>query len=186
MIVHQHTITKDSLSKLYYVYCGLIGHSQIVIMANDMLTLHEPLKSTNDSISLQLVPQSLRNIVFIAFPSNPIGGHFNAYHTFSRICLCFFWPKMYHYISNPVHKCATCPLSNATLQKSSELVYNFPATEPMSVMHIDRYHTGHLRTFDNVTCYIFGACNMTAFGLLEGITEPNSSTFATAIMGFKL
>ncbi|KAL3787769.1 LOW QUALITY PROTEIN: hypothetical protein HJC23_009820, partial [Cyclotella cryptica] len=186
MIENPHTINKASLSKLHYVYRGLIRRSQIVVTANGMLALHEPIESTDDSISLQLVPRSLRNIVFIAFHANPIGGHFNAYRTFSRIRLRFFWPKMYHYISDLVHKCAACRLSNATLRKSSELVYNFPATEPMSVMHVDCYTAGHLRTYDNITCYMVGACNMTAFGLLEGITEPNSTTFAAAIMRFQL
>ncbi|KAL3803007.1 hypothetical protein HJC23_008983 [Cyclotella cryptica] len=77
-------------------------------------------------------------------------------------------------------------LTNAkdTLRKSSEIVYNFPATEPMRVMHIDCYIAGHLQTYNNVTCYIVGACNMTAFGLLKGITEPNSTTFAAAVMRF--
>ncbi|KAL7482327.1 hypothetical protein ACHAW6_008001 [Cyclotella cf. meneghiniana] len=56
MIEHPHTITKDSLSKLHYVYRGLICRSQIVIMANSMLALHEPLESTDDPILLQLVP----------------------------------------------------------------------------------------------------------------------------------
>ncbi|KAL3795327.1 hypothetical protein HJC23_009500 [Cyclotella cryptica] len=58
---------------------------------------------------------SLRNIVFIAFHSNPIGGHFNAYISFSRIRLRFFWPTMYHYFTDLVHKCAVCRLSNSTL-----------------------------------------------------------------------
>ncbi|KAL3802962.1 hypothetical protein HJC23_011585, partial [Cyclotella cryptica] len=129
---------------------------------------------------------SLSKLHYVAFHANPIGGHFNAYRTFSHIRLRFFWPKMYHYISDLVHKCAACRLSNATLRKSSELVYNFPATEPMSVMHVDCYTAGHLRTYDNITCYMVGACNMTAFGLLEGITEPNSTTFAAAIMRFQL
>ncbi|KAL3785603.1 hypothetical protein HJC23_004751 [Cyclotella cryptica] len=174
MIENPHTINKASLSKLHYVYRGLIRRSQIVVTANGMLALHEPIESTDDSISLQLVPRSLRNIVFIAFHANPIGGHFNAYRTFSRIRLRFFWPKMYHYISDLVHKCAACRLSNATLRKT------------MSVMHVDCYTAGHLRTYDNITCYMVGACNMTAFGLLEGITEPNSTTFAAAIMRFQL
>ncbi|KAL7515984.1 hypothetical protein ACHAWX_003736 [Stephanocyclus meneghinianus] len=110
------------------------------------------------------------SVTVTAFHSNPIGGHFNAYLTFSRIRLRFFWPKIYHYIGD----------------LSSELVYNVPATEPMSVMHIDCYHAGHLRTYDNVTCYIVGACNMTAFGLLEGVMEPNSSTYTTTVMHFQL
>ncbi|KAL3795073.1 LOW QUALITY PROTEIN: hypothetical protein HJC23_006394 [Cyclotella cryptica] len=150
MIEHPHTINKESLSKLHYVYHGLICRSQIVITANGMLALHEPIKSTDDSISLQLVP---------------------------RLSLQSHWRKLQYDL---VHKCGACQLSNATLCKSSELVYNFPTTAPTSGMHIDCYTAGHIRKFNNVTCYIVGACNMTAFGLLEGIMEPNSSTFAAA------
>ncbi|KAL3788134.1 LOW QUALITY PROTEIN: hypothetical protein HJC23_005472 [Cyclotella cryptica] len=99
---------------LHYIYGALIHHSQIVITDNSMLALHEPIKSTVDSISLQLVRASLRNTVFISFHSNP----------------------------------------------SSQLVYNFPTTKPMRVMHIDCYHDGHLHAYDNITCCIIGACNM--------------------------
>jgi hypothetical protein len=186
MIKNPHTINKTSLSKCHYVDHGLIRPSQIGIIANGMLALHEPIESTYDSISLQLVPRYLLNIVFIAFHANPISGHFSAYPTFSCISLRFFWQKMYHYISDLVHKCAACRLSNTTLRKSSKLVYNFPATEPMSFMHVDCYTAGHLGTYYNITCYMVGACNMTAFGLLEGITEPNSTTFAAAFMRFQL
>jgi hypothetical protein len=56
MIKNPHMINKTSLSKLHYIYRGLIHRSQIVIMADGMLVLHEPIKSTDDSISLQLVP----------------------------------------------------------------------------------------------------------------------------------
>jgi hypothetical protein len=180
MILQPHTITKDSILKLHYVFRGLICHSQLMITDDGMLAIHESIESTNDSILLQLTPRSLHNIVFIAFHSNPIGGHFNAYHTFSHIRLCFFWPKMYHYATDLIQKCAACCLSISMLRKSSELVYHFPTMEPMSIMHIDCYHAGHLLTYDNIKCYIIGACNMTTFGLLEGITEPNSSTFAAA------
>jgi hypothetical protein len=56
MIKNPHTINKASLSKLHYVYRGLIRRSQLIITANGMLALHEPIEFTDDSISLQLVP----------------------------------------------------------------------------------------------------------------------------------
>jgi hypothetical protein len=46
----------------------------------------------------QIVPVDLQNILFAAFHTNPIGGHFNTYKTMHRICLCYYWPEMLSYI----------------------------------------------------------------------------------------
>jgi hypothetical protein len=178
--------TKENMNKLHFVYRRYLRHSMIIIDSDCMLRLNEPLAGSDDYTSLQIVPASLRNLIFVCFHANPIGGHFNAYRTFTRIRLRFFWPKMYSYITNLVSHCAGCRLSNPTLRKSAELVYNFPVDEPCLCMHLDCYQAGALKTYDNVSCYVVGACNMTGFGMLEGISEPNSTNFAKALMRFQL
>jgi len=50
-----------------------------------MLILHEPIVGTSLFTRLQLVPSELMNIIFIAFHTNPIGDHLNAYQTFHRL-----------------------------------------------------------------------------------------------------
>jgi hypothetical protein len=186
MVQNPAAMTNENLSKIHYVYRCYLCLSLIVIDPKGMLRLNEPLPGTDDFNSLLIVPAGLQNIVFIAFHANPIGGHFNAYRTFTRIRLRFFWPKMYSYIFGLTNKCAGCRLSNPTLRPSSELVYNFPITEPCSVLHIDCYQAGSLKTYDGVSCYLVGACHMTSFGMLESITEANSTTFAAALMKFQL
>jgi len=69
-----------------------------------MLIYREPIRWSASYTCLQIVPtKSLLKIVFIAFHSNPIGGHFNAYCTLHRIRLRYFWPEMFSYIKKMCH-----------------------------------------------------------------------------------
>jgi hypothetical protein len=74
-------ITNKSLSNVNHNYHGPLRHS-LIFVENDMLILHEPIIGTLSFTRLQLVPSELINIIFIAFHTNPIGGHLNAYRTF--------------------------------------------------------------------------------------------------------
>jgi len=114
-------ITNKSLTNVNHNYCGQLRQSLIVI-ENDMLILHEPIIGTSSLTRLQLVPAKLMNIVFIAFHTNAIGGHLNAYRTFHRLRLHFYWPGMYSYVKRMCQGCPGCALANPTRGKSSELV----------------------------------------------------------------
>ena len=74
-------ITNKTLANVNHNYCGPLRQSLIVV-ENDMLFLHKPIIGTSLFTRLQLVPSELKNIIVIAFHSNPIGGHLNAYQTF--------------------------------------------------------------------------------------------------------
>jgi hypothetical protein len=71
-------ITNKSLANVNHNYRGPLRQS-LIIVKNDMLFLHEPIIGTSSFTRLQLVPSELKNIIFIAFHTNPIGGHLNAY-----------------------------------------------------------------------------------------------------------
>ena len=187
MVKNPSSMTRANMNKVHYVFRRYLRQSLIVLDDKGILYLREPLEGSDDFTSLQIVPQGLQNIIFIAFHANPIGGHFNAYRTMTRIRLRFFWPKMYAYITDLVHKCAGCRLANPTIKKSNELVYNFPVgTEPMTVLHLDIYKAGALRSYDNTVAYVVGACNMTSFGVMEGVSEESSAAFASALMKIQL
>eukprot|EP00956_Cyclotella_meneghiniana_P028882 scaffold68484_cov41-Cyclotella_meneghiniana.AAC.4 len=179
-------MTNENMAKLHYVYRDYLRHSQIVTDNKGMLYMRASLQGSDDMVDLQIVPTSLQNVIVIAFHANPIGGHFNAWRTFARIKLRFFWPRMYSYITRLISKCAGCRLSNPTIKRSAELVYNFPVDSPMQVLHIDNYKAGALKTHDGVISYISVACNMTGFGVLEGVTCENSESFASALMKIML
>jgi hypothetical protein len=59
-----------------------------------MLILQEPICGSTSYTCLQMVPQELHNILFIAFHTNAIGGHLNTYRTLHRLQLHFYWPGM--------------------------------------------------------------------------------------------
>jgi len=115
---------------------------------DNMLIYREPIRGSASYTRLQIVPKSLLNIVFVAFHSNPIGGHSNAYRTLHRIRLRYFWPEMYSYIKKMCHACPGCALSNPGHRTSSELVYHFPIKAPFQVLFIDAYKAGSHASFD--------------------------------------
>ncbi len=65
-------------------YRGPLRNSQILI-EDGMLILQEPICGSTSYTRLQLVPRELRNILFVAFLTNAIGGHLNAYRTLHRL-----------------------------------------------------------------------------------------------------
>jgi hypothetical protein len=100
------------------------------------------------------VPSEFFNILFIAFHTNPIGRHFNTYHTLHRMRLWFYWPGMYKYIKQMCRACPGCNLANPTHSKSAKLVYNFPIEAPMMVLHIDGYSAGKQAGFKGSETYL--------------------------------
>ena len=186
MVKDPSLIVTNNMNKLHFVYRRYIRESRIALTPTGMLVIYESIQGSDDFAELQIVPVSLRNIVFIAFHANPLGGHFNTYRTMHRIRLRFWWPRMYSYIDKMIEKCAGCKLTNPGIRKSAELVYSFPVTEPMVVLHVDCYMAGAIKTYDNVSAYLVAACNMTGFACIEGINESNAASFAGAIMRIML
>ena len=90
----------------------------------------------------------MTNILFVAFHTNALGGHLNAYRTLHRLRLWFYWPGMYAYVKRMCQACPGCALANPTLSKSSELVYNFPVEAPFVVMRFDAYAAGKHAGFE--------------------------------------
>ncbi len=82
-------ITNKRLSKVNHNYRGPLPQSQISI-EDSMLILKEPICGSASYTHLQLVPRELCNILFIAFHTNAIGGHLNAYRTLHRLRLSFY------------------------------------------------------------------------------------------------
>jgi hypothetical protein len=181
LALHPSKLSNKALANVNHNYRGPLRQSLIVI-ENDMLILHEPIIGTSSFTRLQLVPLELRNIVFIAFHTNPIGGHLNAYRTFHRLRLRFYWPGMYSYVKRMCQACPGCALANPTRGKSSELVYNFPIEAPFLVMFFDAYSAGKHASFEGSECYLIGCCGMCSFACMEPITHASATTFASAIM----
>ena len=76
-VLNPSTITNKGLKDINHNYCAPLQKDQIIIK-DDMFILREPIRGYDSYTRLQIVPQELFSIIFIAFHSNPIGGHINA------------------------------------------------------------------------------------------------------------
>ena len=185
LIVNPSKINNTTLNTVNHNYRAALRQSQIVI-EDDMLIFREPVRGGSSYTRLQLVPAEFYNIIFVAFHSNAIGGHLNAYRTLHRIRLRYYWPGMYSYIKRMCNACPGCALANPTKSKSSELVYNFPIEAPFLVLFIDAYSAGKHSSFDGSEVYLVACCGMTGFASMEPIQHANSKNFASGIMKIQL
>ena len=185
LINNPSLICKDSLLKVHHKYRQPLRSSSLII-ENDMLTLKEPLLGSESFVKLRIVPRSLRNIIFIAFHANTIGGHFNSYRTYSRMRLRYFWPGMYKYCVTMCAACPACALANGSSRRCRELVYSFPIDAPFKVLHVDIYQAGSNTSFAGSTHYLIAACGMTTFAVMESCPTANSTVFASSIMKIML
>ena len=85
------------LQKLDYIYRQPARQGNFIIR-DRILYMKEIFQDDDKYVELQIFPQSLRNIIFVAFHGNPIGGHLNAYRTYHRVRQRYFWPGMFQYI----------------------------------------------------------------------------------------
>ena len=141
-------VMKENLKKVHHTYRMPLRQS-LFIIEDDMLVYREPLGQGSDSyVKLRLVPSSLRNLLFIAYHANPIGGHFHYERTYRNLRLRYMWPEMFKYCKEMCAKCPACALANRSKRVSSELVYGFPVTAPMMVLHLDAFSAGKHLSFD--------------------------------------
>ncbi len=84
LALNQLLISTQALSKVNHNFCRPLRQSLISVEDN-MLILWEPISSSDSYMRLTLVPRELYNIVFIAFHTNPTGGHLNAYRTLHQL-----------------------------------------------------------------------------------------------------
>ena len=184
-------------SNIKHLEAGVPGHTSswifsqvlrnsLISVEDGILIYREPLVGGESYTRLQLVLRMLRNIVFVAFHTNPIGGHLNAARTFHRIRLRFYWPNMYKYIDGMCRACPGCALANRTKSKSAELVYNFPIEAPFLVLHVDIYVAGKFAGFEGCTVFLIACCGMCSFACMEPVNHANAESFASALMKIQL
>jgi hypothetical protein len=97
-------------------------------LIDGILYYHKSITRSKSFVCLQLVPTAICNLVFIAFHSNPIGGHLNVVRTFHCIRLRFYWLNMYSYFSCMCNLCPGCVLTNPTgAQNPANWFVTFPS-----------------------------------------------------------
>ena len=122
MLKNPALITNENLQKIHYALRAPLRQS-LLYEENDIIFIKDRIPTRNSTISLKLVPQAMKNIVFVAFHSNPMGGHFHLYQTLHRIRLRYYWPKMVPYLKHMIRKCPGCQMANATINKKNVHLY---------------------------------------------------------------
>ena len=89
LIGNRSMIKKPNVEKLHYSYRGPIRR-KLIVMDEGMIILKEPIRGESTYRELCKVTRDIRQIVFITFHANPIGGHFRLQNTVVRIRLRFF------------------------------------------------------------------------------------------------
>ena len=81
LVLNPGKICKATLQDVHYIYQGAL-HQLHIVLEDEMLIVWEPIHGGTSYTSLQIVPVDLRDIIFVAFHSNPVGGHLDATCTF--------------------------------------------------------------------------------------------------------
>jgi phosphatidylserine synthase len=89
---------------------------------------------------------------------------------------------MYKYCKDMCAKCPACALANSTHSRAKELVYGFPISAPMMVLHADGYQAGADTTFEGDSIFLICACSMTAFAVIQPVKTKDSKGFASTLM----
>ncbi len=84
LVLNPSLICNQSLSKINHNYCGPL-RQLLISVEDDMLILKEPIGGTLSYMHLQLVPRELFNVLFVAFHTNVMGSHLNAYQTLHHL-----------------------------------------------------------------------------------------------------
>ncbi len=135
-----------------------------------MLIFRKPIQGSTSYTHLQLVPKGFHDIVFIAFHSNPIGGHLNAYHTLHHLHLCYHWPEMYSFIKRLCNACPGCALSNPTCRYILRTGLSF--SHWCSILGpLRRWLLCKHSGFEGSKAYLIAACGMTGFSVMEPIQQ---------------
>ena len=167
--------SQEVVNKLPYIYRQPARQGHFVIR-DKILFMREIFQNDDRYIELKIVPESLQNIIFVAFHSNPIGGHLNAHRTYRRVRQRYFWPGMYQYLyKEDENSCPGCSLSNITKNRSADLVYSFPIEAPMRLLFVDIYAAGAEFNFVGTKHYLIAACGMASFAIAEDTAEQSST-----------
>jgi len=78
IVTNPSTLNNKALAGINYNYHAAL-HKSLIVLEDGILIYHEPLAGNGSYMQLQLVPAEFRNILFIAFQTNPVGGHLNSY-----------------------------------------------------------------------------------------------------------
>jgi len=141
------------------------------------LVVRQSLQS-GTSLLLIIVPSSLRRLIFDVFHGSPIGGHFGIYKTLFRIRMRFFWPRCRQDVVDWIKECAHCILTDKSVRRHSEVLFSWPVTAPMFVLHCDLWSPGTIANESGATHLLSAMCDLTQFVVSVPVTDIHAHELA--------
>jgi hypothetical protein len=141
------------------------------------LVVRQSLQS-GTSLLLIIVPSSLRRLIFNVFHGSPIGGHFGIYKTLFRIRMRFFWPRCRQDVVDWIKECAHCILTDKKVRRHSEVLFSWPVTAPMFVLHCDLWSPGAALSESGATHLLSAMCDLTQFVVSVPVSDTHAHELA--------
>ncbi|CAJ0604217.1 unnamed protein product [Cylicocyclus nassatus] len=128
-----------------------------------------------------VVPEKLREPVFIAFHSSPsAGGHFNWRKTLTKIARKYYWPHMSEDVFSLARSCEACQRKRAQ-QLNRELLITVSSQGVFEKVYIDL--TGPFHTSDSGNKYIVAMIDhFTKYVVAAPLPDCTAVTVAQAVM----
>ena len=182
----QPTWTAEITSNIHRAYLPYLEANAIGLRGH-FIIVRQQLLSEGHSLSLIVVPQPLRSLIFSAYHASPTSAHLGRYKTLHRIRQRFFWPTMTAYIINACKECGHCLASKNATQHSSQLDFSWPVTSPFFILHVDLWQPGQVNSskaswVKRSTHLLAAMCDLTGFILCEDTCEPDSASLAELFM----
>jgi hypothetical protein len=126
------------------------------------LVVRQSLQSGH-SLLLIIVPSDLCRVIFDVFHGSPIGGHFGIYKTLFRIRMRFFWPRCRQDVIDWIKGCTHCILTDKSIRRHSKVLFSWPVTAPMFVLHCDLRSPGSTASDSGSSHLLSAMCDLTQF-----------------------
>ena len=112
---------------------------------NDILYYYDHSK-TRDMRQLRrrVVPERLRQLIFIACHTSPFAGHSGLTRTLYRLQTRFWWPGMVRDATEGVKSCLHCNLTNATSHENQTLLNSQTSQVPFATVYLDIWSPGDI------------------------------------------
>ena len=172
------TCPSSSLASIDSSYHHFIRQNQLLIH-QDRLAILQPVD--HDRALLVLVtPPALHRLIFSAYHASPTAGHMGYYKTLHRIRLRFFWPRMKTEISSWVKSCPHCLLTNKHTRRAHEIMFSWPVTSPLYMLHVDIWVPGDYRDYKGNQYLLTAMCDLTGFVVATAVASTKSQALTVA------
>ncbi|EPB67563.1 hypothetical protein ANCCEY_13350 [Ancylostoma ceylanicum] len=151
------------------------------IKANGCLYYRDPAQSSSVRIERLVVPEKLREPIFIAFHTSPsAGGHFNWRKTLTKIARRYFWPHMAEDVYALVRSCEPCQRKRAQRMNREHLL-PVASGAVFDKVYVDL--TGPIHTSDSGNKYIIAMIDhFTKYVVAAPLPDCSAITVAQAVM----